>query len=188
MADLSPTARVILGMIHKGKRTGYDIKALVDRSTRFFWAASYGQIYPELKRLEADGLIRASAPEGGRRRTEYELTAAGEQALRDWITSTAELTYELRDEGLLKFFFGSAVSPGELREQLDAMAAKHEGIVASLRELEPFVAPAEGEQPSFGYLTLRGGIEIHEFTAGWCRRMQDLMTEREERPDAAQAC
>lgn len=187
MAELSPTARVILGMIHKGWRTGYDIKALVDRSSRFFWAVSYGQIYPELKRLEADGLIRASAPQGGRRRTEYELTEAGAQALRDWITSTAGLTYEVRDEGMLKFFFGEAVSPAQVAEQLEALAAKHEGIVASLREIEPFITPSEGEEPTFGYLTLRGGIEIHEFTAGWCRRMKDLMSEREERLDAAQA-
>lgn len=187
MADLTPTGRVILGMIHKGRRTGYDIKALVDRSTRFFWAASYGQIYPELKRLEEQGLIRASAPEGGRRRTEYQLTAEGEAALREWITSTAELTYEVRDEGLLKFFFGDAVSPSEVRDQLDAMAARHQEIVDSLRELEPLVAPAEGEEPTFGYLTLLGGIEFHEGTVGWCRRMQTLMTQREERTDASQA-
>ena len=55
--ELSKTAYVILGMLTLGRRTGYEIKALVDVSTRFFWAASYGQIYPELKRLEAAGLI-----------------------------------------------------------------------------------------------------------------------------------
>ena len=52
---LSPTGRVILGMIRMGRRTGYDIKQLVDVSARFFWSASYGQIYPELKRLEEGG-------------------------------------------------------------------------------------------------------------------------------------
>ena len=48
---------VVLGLLADGPRSGYDIKAIVDRSTRFFWAASYGQIYPELRRLEAEGLI-----------------------------------------------------------------------------------------------------------------------------------
>ena len=61
MPELTPTARVILGMISMGKRTGYDIKALVDKSTRLFWAASYGQIYPELKRLEAKGWVKKDA-------------------------------------------------------------------------------------------------------------------------------
>src|ERR1700747_3883273 len=65
--ELNPTGRVILGMIAFGKRTGYDIKTFVDRTTRYFWAASYGQIYPELKRLEDQGLVRGRPePSGGR--------------------------------------------------------------------------------------------------------------------------
>ena len=52
MESLSGTGYVILGMLASGARTGYDIKTIVDDSTRFFWAASYGQIYPELRRLE----------------------------------------------------------------------------------------------------------------------------------------
>src|SRR5438477_74054 len=67
--ELSPTGRVILGMIALGKRTGYDIKAFVDKTARYFWAASYGQLYPELKRLEDQGLVRGQQePSGGRDR------------------------------------------------------------------------------------------------------------------------
>src|SRR2546423_9274663 len=58
---------VVLGLLSLGPRSGYDIKTVVDRSTRFFWAASYGQIYPELRRLEEEGLIEGEdAPNGGR--------------------------------------------------------------------------------------------------------------------------
>jgi len=64
-ADLSPTGRVILGMIALGRSTGYDIKSFVDRTTRYFWAASYGQIYPELKRLEDRGLVRGRPDPAG---------------------------------------------------------------------------------------------------------------------------
>ena len=57
---------VVLGLLAHGPRSGYDIKAAVDRSTRFFWAASYGQIYPELRRLEREGLVEGEhAPRGG---------------------------------------------------------------------------------------------------------------------------
>ena len=48
--ELSATGKVILGMLAARPRSGYEIKQLVDSSARFFWAASYGQIYPELKR------------------------------------------------------------------------------------------------------------------------------------------
>ena len=60
--ELTPMGKVILGMIDFGKCTGYEIKQFVDKTTRFFLAASYGQIYPELKRLERTGLI-TGAPE-----------------------------------------------------------------------------------------------------------------------------
>src|SRR3954447_26294309 len=94
---LSPTARVILGMLRLGRRTGYEIKQLVDVSARFFWAASYGQIYPELTRLEESGLVEsAPEPRGGRRRREYSLAPAGEQALDEWLASGDELVFELR--------------------------------------------------------------------------------------------
>ena len=42
--DIGATGYVVLGMLRLGKRPGYEIKQLVDKSTRFFWAASYGQI------------------------------------------------------------------------------------------------------------------------------------------------
>ena len=48
-------------MLRLGSRTGYDIKQKIEISTRFFWGASYGQIYPELKRLAAAGLVEAEA-------------------------------------------------------------------------------------------------------------------------------
>ena len=67
-------------------------------STRFFWGASYGQIYPELRRLEAAGLVRAKEePRGGVRRRVYSLTPKGERAVRAWLLEPVE-AFELRDE------------------------------------------------------------------------------------------
>src|SRR5947207_13014068 len=105
-AELTPTGRVILGMITLGRRTGYDIKQFVDKSTRHFWAASYGQIYPELRRLQDQGLVVGTAePTGGRARMVYALTDAGATALRAWLGSSPEPLYELRGEGMLTLFF-----------------------------------------------------------------------------------
>src|SRR6187397_1683791 len=95
---------VLLGLLASKPCSGYDIKRVVDRSTRFFWAASYGQIYPELKRLEAEGLIEGEdRPNGGRSRRVYTLTPAGREALLEWMRSEIT-TIELRDESLLRLF------------------------------------------------------------------------------------
>jgi len=102
---LSATAKVILGMLAARPRSGYEIKQLVDTSARFFWAASYGQIYPELKRLEKQGLIAGDdSSTGGRQRTTFRLTSEGKRAAREWMASPPEVL-EARDEGLLKLFF-----------------------------------------------------------------------------------
>ena len=113
--SLSPTAYVILGTLGWRPMSGYEIKSIVDKSTRFFWAASYGQIYPELRRLADAGLLAASdAPRGGVRRTEYHLTAEGERVLKEWLTGDDFGIFEIRDELLLRFFFGDAVSSESL--------------------------------------------------------------------------
>src|SRR5690348_6135284 len=97
--ELSPTAKVILGMLALGRNTGYEIKQFVDRSTRHFWAASYGQIYPELKRLEDQGLVRSRPePSGKRARTVFELTDEGRATLEGWLEATEEPLYEFRCE------------------------------------------------------------------------------------------
>src|SRR3954447_15803679 len=64
---MEPTAVTwaVLGILALQPMSGYDIKNQVDGSIRHFWAASYGQIYPELKRLESAGWIEGS--DGSRR-------------------------------------------------------------------------------------------------------------------------
>jgi DNA-binding PadR family transcriptional regulator len=124
-SEFSPTARVILGMLRLGSRTGYEIKQKIEISTRFFWGASYGQIYPELKRLERAGLVESEPDSAsGRRRRLYSLTPAGEAAVVAWLTGPSDL-YELRDEALLKLFFGDLLTPEQiaanLRLRLDSM-------------------------------------------------------------------
>ena len=57
---LTNTGRVLLGMIAEGHATGYAIKAEIERSTRLYWGASIGGIYPELRRLEQAGLVSSS--------------------------------------------------------------------------------------------------------------------------------
>jgi DNA-binding PadR family transcriptional regulator len=164
--ELTPTGCVILGMIALGRRTGYDIKQLVDQSTRHFWAASYGQIYPELRRLEEQGLVSGRPePSGGRARTAYELTPAGEEALRGWLGSELGLLYELRDEGMLKLFF-SDFAPELRLENLRAMRAIHERKRDQLLALR---AAKRDHMPAGPSLTLELGLGMTTWLIEWCQ-------------------
>jgi PadR family transcriptional regulator, regulatory protein AphA len=178
MEDLKGTAYVILGMIGLGPDapTGYDIKNAVDRSARFFWNASYGQIYPELRQLESAGLVKGrSAPSGGRQRREYELTAKGQEELLNWLAQPADMP-QLRDESLLKLFFSDSLP----REQaLATLRRRREGHQEFLDFLLEVQARPGGKDPDFVDLVLRYGIAYAEFNIDWCTREERRLGRKE---------
>jgi len=163
-AALTPTGRVILGMIAFGRQTGYDIKQFVDKSTRHFWAASYRQIYPQPRPLEEQGMVQGGRdPLGGRARTVYQLTDGGRHALHEWLISHNELLYELRDEGMLKLFF-SDLGPEVRIENVRAMRANYQRKLDQLSQLEERAAGMRtGPQ-----LTLEIGLGITRWLIEWC--------------------
>jgi DNA-binding PadR family transcriptional regulator len=166
---------VILGLLSIGPRSGYEIKAVVDRSTRFFWAASYGQIYPELRRLEREGLVTGEdASTGGRARRVYRLTDTGRAELEAWLCSSGPLTVELRDESLLRLFFADAIPRDQALLLLEGRKHGHESYLEELRRIDA----RPGEDPPFVDLVLRWGIAFNEWGAEWCEeQLQRLRAE-----------
>jgi DNA-binding PadR family transcriptional regulator len=170
--ELTATGRVILGMLALGKSSGYDIKQFVDKSTRHFWAASYGQIYPELRRLEEAGLIAGrDEPTGGRARTVYDLTDAGRDVLTGWLASPDPLTYELRDEGMLKLFLSDAL-PEQRLEIVRAMRAQAEFKLAQLNAVKQHAQ----NMPEGPRLTLELGISHMKCEIEWCNSAERRLT------------
>ena len=178
MSTLTPTARVILGMLALGARTGYDIKRAIDLSTRFFWGASYGQIYPELHRLEERGLVQATPdPQGGRQRGVCAYPGR-KSALRAWLRDDGSLLFEIRDEGTLKLFFGDLLGARGRDRQPEGEA----GVVRSVSGdvPRPRAAGETGffeDDQLYPYVSLLYGIELLEWMRDWCER-----TRRRSRP------
>jgi PadR family transcriptional regulator, regulatory protein AphA len=185
--ELSATGKVILGMLAARPRSGYEIKQLVDSSARFFWAASYGQIYPELKKLEEAGLIAGDdSSRGARQRTTFRLTAEGKRAAREWIGKPPEVL-ETRDEGLLKLFFAGSIDPKRMaevaRERAAASRTKAAALHAIAEAVDEASRPTEGPaaEPDAGSLTvLRYGIEASEWAAEWFERAADELASADE--------
>jgi PadR family transcriptional regulator AphA len=162
-------------MLHRKPRSGYEIKAFVDRSTRFFWAASYGQIYPELRRLEEAGMIEGkSEPTGDRPRTVYRLTRDGRKALRDWLTTPAE-THELRDEALLKLFFADAAGDEEALRIVREKRRRHEEVLERLCAVK---SAGRARPDRSSYLVLEYGIALNEFIVEWCAETERRLLEK----------
>jgi DNA-binding PadR family transcriptional regulator len=177
MSSVSSTSHVILGMLAQHPRSGYDIKQYVDKSTRHFWAASYGQIYPDLKRLAEAGLVEGqSTPSGGRQRTVFSITHEGRAVLYEWLTSPAEPLEEVRDEALLKIFFADLLALEETIALLHIKRATHQ---RTLDQLEGQVQGAEAQRAAQGLrpmpMPLDYGIGFHRWAVAWCDETEALL-------------
>ena len=168
---------VVLGALAIKPCTGYEIKQLVDRSTRYFWAASYGQIYPELRRLEEDGLVESEPdPQGGRQRNRYSLTEAGRDRLSEWLRTPAA-GCEWRDEGLLKLFFARALDADGQLEVVRALLADREAVLEQLREVERMDVAHET-----GKLVLDLGLRWHGEQVASLQELEQRLATRSEVP------
>jgi DNA-binding PadR family transcriptional regulator len=80
----------ILGLLKQQPMHGYQLSRELGASLGGFWRASYGSLYPTLRRLERDGLVEpvAGAPTGGRRKTVYRITDRGERTFLEQLQET----------------------------------------------------------------------------------------------------
>jgi DNA-binding PadR family transcriptional regulator len=168
------TAWLILGMLSiEPNRSGYDIRKAVESSVRYFWHESYGQIYPTLKRLAAEGLIvpRKPGSKGRPERQAYSLTAKGRARLEEWLTAPYR-DYPIRSEFLLKLFFGRAAPLGVSVQHIRTFQETSRRSLATLMELERQArARHRGNlHLPFWLLTLSWGICATRAVIDWSER------------------
>src|ERR687893_2799311 len=168
---LKPGSYLILGMLERGRETGYAIKHAVDRSTRLFWAASFAQVYPELAALEEDGyVVSADEPHGARPRKTYRLTDRGRAALGDWLRSERTPDFEFRDEGLLRLFFADAMPLDEAVELVRRLRIRAEEVERAFHtEILP---SAQGARFRFPLMAAREGADYFSWRAAWFRDLE----------------
>ena len=164
---LNHTAIVVLGLVASGDRNGWEITQTINRSTRYFWTASRGGIYPELKKLAAAGLLElADDPNGEVTRHNYTITASGEDALASWLASDEPGVFDMRHEDLLRLFLTEELEPGRQLELLRRIRSVHE---RQIRDLETIAGPAsETDRRPPRLLTLDYGLALHRAAAQWC--------------------
>ena len=101
------------------------------------------------------------------------MTAAGEEALQAWLTSGAPLHFELRHEGVLRFFLSDAIDVEERIELLRSIRSEHERVLSELRSIrsgaEDDCATRQVEMP---LMTLDFGVAYQRFIVEWCEELE----------------
>lgn len=165
----------VLAALLEGEASGYELAKRFDVSVANFWTATPQQLYRELDRLEAEGLVRGRAVRQKRRpdKRVFRPTAAGRSELRKFTSLPARPT-AVRDDLLVKL---QAVDSGdrqavraaleERMEQARSKLAVYERLTERMlggRSAEEYLAAGGRVGP---YLTLLRGRSFEEENLRW---------------------
>jgi DNA-binding PadR family transcriptional regulator len=186
--QLPAVAYALLGMLAREPLSGYDIARQLRQALRFFWQAPHSQIYPELARLEALGLVTHIRVEQRERPDKKicSITPAGRAALARWVVEPPEPML-VRDELVLKTF---SLWLADRQQALTLFQHQAHTHAERLAEYEAFrgimereCAPAlqDPSSPWFAtYATLQRGIGAERAAIEWCEWVANRLASRPE--------
>jgi DNA-binding PadR family transcriptional regulator len=174
LSTVSALGYALLCLLFHGPSTGYNLAARLRLPIGYYWTAQHSQVYPELARLVDGGLVsyEAGSGPGPREKKTYTITAAGRDALAEWLVRPPAPRTP-KDELLLKTYAVAAADPHRMAELYLAMAdeyaqrlAQYRGQLADLVE----IGADDRRHPRFGnYANLRFGVANEELREAWCR-------------------
>jgi DNA-binding PadR family transcriptional regulator len=124
----------ILGFLMEAEATGYDLKQRFQDPVGFFYRVSDGSIYPALKKLARDGLVKLRTERRGRRaRKIYAITPRGRAHFRRMLREPAQPLFVF-DESQVKIYFADQ-EPAIALEHMERSRRDDEARTAILSEM-----------------------------------------------------
>jgi len=190
----SSSMEVLLGLLTVMPMSGYDLGQTIRTSVGFFWNESYGQIYPNLKTLAAEGLVtsKTGRQEGKPERHIYSITRKGRERLAAWLAVAPQPEIP-RNELLLKLFFGAQVPAEILIGYVEEMVERTRALVLKFTQTGDAVS-AQQQYPDtpywkmtarFGQLELEAHLRWGEETLAELRKIagkQKRLSGKEKKP------
>jgi DNA-binding PadR family transcriptional regulator len=161
VAELNATQGSLLGFLHDGPMTGWDLLQAVEGGLSRFWNITPSHVYRELRVLEDRQLVKAGRP-GVRDRVPFSLTAGGRRAFAEWIRQPPGAE-QIRFPLLVTLWFGHHLEPDDLAAFVDASRQDHH------RRLELYEAverSLDTDDPS-RRAVVRFGIAYESAVLGW---------------------
>ncbi|MFP3991121.1 PadR family transcriptional regulator [Streptomyces sp. E11-3] len=174
----------ILTALLEKPSSGLELTRRFDKSIGYFWSATHQQIYRELGKLEAAGLIRAlpsAQPTRGQKK-EYEVLPAGRDELTAWVARTED-PKQIRDPLLLRMRAAGVVGPQGLKAELRRHLGLHQAQLAEYTGIEGrhFPVVPDAVEDRLRHLVLRGGIQLETFWTAW---LTEALAAVEQMPEA----
>jgi PadR family transcriptional regulator AphA len=177
----SSSAQALLGLLTIEPMSGYDLGQMVRASIGHMWRESYGQIYPNLKKLAAEGLVerKTEKHKGKPDRHVYSITKKGREQLAAWLAVPPQPEIP-RNEMLLKLFFGAQVPVPILIANVERMAEERRALLEAFKRTQRDEIDKNRHYPDapfwkmaarFGQLEMEAHLRWAEETLGELRKM-----------------
>jgi DNA-binding PadR family transcriptional regulator len=154
-----------LGLLAAGPASGYDLLQTFNKSLENVWPATQSQLYGELGKLAAAGLVTV-ATEGGRGRKEYTITEAGLAELRHWL-SEVEPAPQRRSEMLLRVFFLGVIPPDQAEAYLNRRARTATEMYEGLSSVADAIQDDTAPLAVYGRIALEWGLRFSAMQKEW---------------------
>jgi PadR family transcriptional regulator AphA len=160
---------VLLGLLEMEPMSGYDLGLSIRMSVGHIWNESYGQIYPNLKKLAAGGFVTSKTEHqnGKPDRRIYSITKKGKERLAKWLAVPPQPEIP-RNELLLKFFFGAGVPTQALIGYVERMMEREGAVLRELARLEREEIANNQQYPGAPYWKMAARFGQMELQAHMC--------------------
>lgn len=166
--ELNATQASLLGFLHDGPATGWDLMEEVRRGLARFWNVTSSHVYRELRTLERRGFVRADDP-GPRDRRPFHITAAGRRAFADWIRREPG-PEQMRIPLLVTLWFAKHLDDETLAEFCEHHRGEHAQRLAEYRALAGALAESAASDPHIGAV-VDFGIAYEQAFLDWLARL-----------------
>jgi DNA-binding PadR family transcriptional regulator len=171
---LNPTAASLLGLLHHGSMTGWDLVRTAQTVIGNFWSLTQSQVYRELAAMTEAGLLEAG--ERGRRDARpYTITDAGRAAFAAWIDREPGGA-TIRIPLLLTVLFGRHLRPERLAAVLARERARHADQLAHYDEVCAAALAAPTEPDRYAMAVLDFGRSYERAVLDWFDRLPRELT------------
>ena len=176
----------ILAALAYDESSGYDLAKAFDITVANYWTATPQQLYRELEKMQAGGLIEARLVEQEKRPNKrmFSLTDDGREALRAFTTRAPKPT-AIRDDLLVQVEAMEAGDVGSVRENVEAKLATSEDKLRRYERTREFLLDGRSEETFLAeearigpYLTLLRGIAFERENLSWCELVLEKMSAR----------
>jgi DNA-binding PadR family transcriptional regulator len=154
---------VILGFIYEEPMSGYDIKQIMENSVSYFFDASFGAIYPALRKMEKEGLVEKQViqQDGKPNRNLFAITESGKEQFQQYLNSPINPTIT-RSDILIRIFFGRFTTKEKIQRWLEEEREKSQAMFDNLNR----IAEMYPEMEQHKRFTLEFGIRQAEMILG----------------------